>query len=65
VIVASVAGAIGALAALAFGIPPLAVVLTGAAAFVLALVLMGTWGQRSFTRDDSSLEARFPSPKTL
>src|SRR5438105_14814763 len=39
VIVASVVGAIGALAALATGLPPLRVILLAAAAFLLALVL--------------------------
>jgi hypothetical protein len=64
VIVAAVAGAIGALAARAIGLPFLGVVLAGAAAFVLAMVLIGIWGQRSFGESDSSLEPRFPSPKT-
>ena len=64
VIVAAVAGAIVALAALAVGIPSLGVVLVAAAAFVLAVVLMGVWSRRSFGRDDPSLAPRFPSPKT-
>jgi hypothetical protein len=64
VIVAAVAGAIGALAARAIGLPSVGVVLAGVATFVLALVLMGIRGQKSFSRDDSSLEPRFPSPKT-
>jgi hypothetical protein len=63
VIVAAVAGAIGALAALAIGLPSLVVVLLGAAVFVLAVLLMGIWSQRSFGRQDPSLAARFPSPK--
>ena len=63
VIVAAVAGAIGALAALAVGLPSLVVVLVGAAVFVLAVLLMGIWSRRSFGRDDPSLSARFPSPK--
>ena len=63
VIVAAVAGAIGALAALAFAVVPLGVVLSGAAAFVLAVVLMGVWGRRSVRRLDPSLEPRFPSPQ--
>jgi hypothetical protein len=63
VIVAAVAGAIGALVALAIPLSPLGVLLTGAAAFVLAVVLMGIWGRRSFKRFGPSLEARFPSPK--
>jgi hypothetical protein len=63
VIVAAVAGAIGALAALAIGLPSLVVVLLGAAVFVLAVLLMGIWSQRSFGRRDPSLDPRFPSPK--
>jgi hypothetical protein len=63
VIVAAVAGAIGALAALAIGLPSLVVVLLGAAVFVLAVLLMGIWSQRSFGRSDPSLDPRFPSPK--
>jgi hypothetical protein len=64
VIVAAVAGAIGALAAVALATPPLGVVLTAAGAFILAIVLMGIWGRRSFGRDDPSLAPRFPSPKS-
>jgi hypothetical protein len=64
VIVAAVAGAIGALAALATGIPSLGVVLAAAVTFVVAVLLMGTWGTRSFGgRRDPSLEPHFPSPK--
>ena len=64
VIVASVAGAIGALVGYAIGIPLLGVLLAGAAAFVLAAVLRGIWGRRSVGRLSPSLEARFPTPKT-
>jgi hypothetical protein len=39
------------------------VVLLGAAVFVLTVLLMGIWSQRSFGRQDPSLAARFPSPK--
>ena len=63
VIVAAVAGAIGALAALAVGIPPLAIGLVAAAVFVLALVVMGIWNRRSIKRSPPSLEPRFPSPR--
>lgn len=63
VIVAAVAGAIGALAAVAAGFPPVAVVLAASATFLVAAVLMGIWGARSFGRSDPSLEPRFPSPK--
>jgi hypothetical protein len=63
VIVAAVAGAIGALAAVAIDLPPLVVLLVGAAVFVLAVLVMGIWSRRSFGRDDPSLTPRFPSPK--
>jgi hypothetical protein len=62
VIVAAVGGAIGALAALAFAVPPPAIGLAAAAAFVLGVVLMGIWGRRSIKRFGPSLEPRFPSP---
>jgi hypothetical protein len=64
VIVAAVAGAIGALVATALGLSPLVVVLAAAAAFVLAVLWMGIWGRRSFGRDDPTLGPRFPSPKS-
>jgi hypothetical protein len=63
VIVAAVAGAIGALAALGFGLQGVVPLLSGAAAFALAMVLLGNWGRRSVSRFSPSLEARFPSPK--
>jgi hypothetical protein len=63
VIVAAVAAAIGALAASALAIPPLGVVVAAAATFVVAVVLMGIWGRRSFGRNDPTLASRFPSPK--
>jgi hypothetical protein len=63
VIVAAIAGAIGALVALASGLTSLGVVLAAAATFVLSVVLMGVWGTRSFGHPDPSLEARVPSPK--
>src|ERR1700730_8270368 len=62
VIVAAVAGAIGALAALAIAFQPLAIALAGAAVFVLALLLMGIWNRRSIKRAPTSLEPRFPCP---
>lgn len=62
VIVAAVAGAIGALAARAVAIPSWSVVLAAAAGFVLVLILMGISGRRSVTRFAPSLEPRFPSP---
>jgi hypothetical protein len=64
VIVAAVVGAIGALVASAFAAPSLGVVLAAAAAFVLAVVLLGIWGRWSFGRDDPSLAPRFPTPKS-
>ena len=64
VIVAAVAGAIGALVALAIAIPRLAIGLAAATTFVLALVLMGIWGRRSIKRFTPSLEPRFPSPSS-
>jgi hypothetical protein len=63
VIVAAVAAAIGALVASALAIPPLGVVLAAAATFVIAVVVMGIWGRRSFGRHDPTLAPRFPSPK--
>lgn len=62
VIVACVAGAIGALAARAVGIRPLGMVLAAAAAFLVVMVFMSLWGRRSVTRLSPSLEPRFPSP---
>jgi hypothetical protein len=63
VIVAAVAGAIGALAALGFSSRPLGVLLAGGAAFVVAAALMFNWGRRSVRRFGPLLESRFPSPK--
>jgi hypothetical protein len=64
VIVAAIVAAIGALVAVATGLPSLGVVLAAAGTFVVAVVLMGIWGSRSFRgRSDPSLEPRFPSPK--
>ena len=63
VIVAADAGAIGALAAYAIGLPLLGVLLAGATAFLLTAVLIGNSGRRSVRRFDPMTEARFPSPK--
>jgi hypothetical protein len=63
VIVAAVAGSIAALAARGFAVASLGVLLSGAAAFVVAMVLMGNWGRRSVRTFSPSLDARFPSPK--
>jgi hypothetical protein len=63
VIVAAIVAAIGALAAVATGLPSVGVVLAAAGIFVAAVILMGLWGSRSFGgRRDPSLEPRFPSP---
>jgi hypothetical protein len=63
VIVAAVAGAIGALVASAFGSPPAGEVLAASGAFVITVLLMGIWSRRSFRRDDPTLAPSFPSPK--
>ena len=69
VIVAAVAGAIGGLAALAisdafnFALPLVAALAGGAVAFMVAVVLLGNWGRRSFKGFGPSLEPRFPTPK--
>lgn len=62
VIVAAVAGAIGALAALAFAFGQVAVVMATAAAFLMALILLGFWGSRSFGRYAAGLDTRYPPP---
>jgi hypothetical protein len=64
VIVAAVAGAMGALAGVAVGLPVVGVVLAAAVTFGVAALLMGLWGRRSFRNSDPSLEPHFPSPKT-
>jgi hypothetical protein len=64
VIVAAVAGALGALAGVAVGLPVVGVVLAAAVTFGVAALLMGLWGRRSFRNSDPSLEPHFPSPKT-
>jgi hypothetical protein len=62
VIVGADAGAIGALIAFAIGLPVYGVLIAGAAAFVVAALLMGIWGSRNVRRFSPSLEARFPTP---
>ncbi|MFI5281551.1 MAG: hypothetical protein ACHQ0J_00280 [Candidatus Dormibacterales bacterium] len=64
VIVAAVAGAIGGLVGVALSAPLYAVLLAGAAAFILATVLMGIWGRGAVKRLDPGLKPRFwtPSP---
>ena len=63
VIVSVVAGFIAALAARGFAVPSFGVGISGAIAFVVAMVLMGNWGRRSVRKLSPSLEARFPAPK--
>jgi hypothetical protein len=63
VIVASVAGAMGALIAVAVGLPSVGVVVVAAAAFVVAVTWMGIWARRSFRHRDPNLNPNFPSPK--
>jgi hypothetical protein len=63
VIVAAVAGAMGALIAVAVGLPSVGVVVVAAAAFVVAVEWMGIWARRSFRHSDPTLAPNFPSPK--
>src|SRR5260370_30427700 len=63
VIVAAVAAAIGGLAAVGFGAPIELVLAAGATAFVIALVLLNTWGGGFVGNLTPSLEPRFPTPK--
>jgi hypothetical protein len=62
VLVAAVAGAIGALAAAAFTAPLFGVLVAGGAAFVVAMVLVWIWGRRAVKRLDPALKPRFWSP---
>jgi hypothetical protein len=61
VIVAAIAGAIGALVGVALGLPPVAVGGVAIVTFVVAMVLMSIWGRRSIRNVPPSLEPRFPS----
>jgi len=63
VIVAAIGGAIAALVALAFAIPPAAIGLAAAATFVLVFVVMAAWNRRSIKHSPPSLQPRFPSPR--
>jgi hypothetical protein len=63
VIVASVGGAIGGLAAIGFGAPAYGAILAGAAAFAATELFIYVTGRRSFRRFGPSMEPRFPSPK--
>ena len=64
VVVAAIVGALGALGGVAAGLPSLGVVVAAAGTFLVAAIVMGIWGSRSFGgRRDQSLEPHFPSPK--
>jgi hypothetical protein len=63
VIVAAVAGAIGALVALAVGLLPIGAVIAAGAAFMLVVVLMVVWGRRSVKTVPPILVPRFPTPR--
>ena len=63
VIVASVGGAIAALAVVGFGQSSYAAVLAGALAFAAVLAVMSRAGIRSYRRFAPSVEPRFPTPK--
>ena len=63
VIVASVGGAIGGLAAIGFGAPPYIAILAGAVVFSAVEALIYRTGRRSFRRFGPSIEPRFPTPK--
>ena len=62
VIVAVVAGAWGALVAVALGADQLVAIVAGAAGFVLVVVGMSIYGSRAVGRISRLLPARFPSP---
>jgi hypothetical protein len=64
VIVASVAAAIGGLAAAGFGAPAYVDILAGAAAFLVSEAFIVTTLRRSFRRFGPSIEPRFPTPKS-
>jgi small basic protein len=63
VIVASVGGAIGGLAAIGFGAPAYGAIIAGAAAFLATELMIYVTGRRSFRRFGPSQEPRFPTPK--
>jgi hypothetical protein len=63
VIVASVGGAIGSLAAIGFGAPVYVAILAGVAVFAAAEGLIYRSGRRSFRRFGPSIDPRFPTPK--
>jgi len=63
VIVASVGGAIGGLAAVGFGAPAYVAILAGAVAFLATELFITVTGRRSFRRFGPSTEPRIPTPK--
>ena len=63
VILAAVVGAIVALAARAFGSPPIGMVLGATAAFALGVTVFVLWNRSSVNRVAPILEPRFPSPR--
>lgn len=63
VIVASVGGAIGGLAALGFGAPAYGAIAAGALVFAATEFMIRQVGRRSFRRFGPSIEPRFPTPK--
>lgn len=63
VIVASVGGAIGGLAAVGFGGPAYAAILVGGAVFAVTELLIMRTGRHSFRAYGPSLQSRFPTPK--
>jgi preprotein translocase subunit SecY len=62
-IVAAVAGAIGALAAVATAFPPPGIYLTGTAGFLFVLVMMGFWSRISYKRASRGVQPRFACPR--
>jgi hypothetical protein len=63
VIVGAVAGAIGALCAVLFGLQPLGTIVAAALAFLVIVVLLGIWNRRSVVNVAPSLLPRFPAPR--
>lgn len=63
VLVASVGGVIGGLAAIGFGAPAYVAILAGAVVFAGAESMIYRSGRRSFRGFGPSMEPRFPSPK--
>jgi hypothetical protein len=63
VIVAAVAGAVGALIGVGFAAPSVVVLLLGVVFFLLAFVFLAVWGRRAVRGLNPGLEPRFPTPK--